>query len=218
MSLFFEHRTGAQVILGVTAAFAVVAESWATYAGDASGDTSRWRRVFRSGYAAALVKNRREGSTSDEGTKRILMGGTILGLLAMVSIAKRFPGARVGANDWFGVCVGATLALAGIGLRVWAVRSLGRFFEREVVIDPEHTLVRTGPYQWVRHPAYTGNLFTWFGVGVAIGSWLGALLGTAVILLAHIPRIRVEERVLSRAFGAAYERDSSRFRLIPGAW
>jgi|tagenome__1003787_1003787.scaffolds.fasta_scaffold20956183_3 protein-S-isoprenylcysteine O-methyltransferase Ste14 len=218
MSLFFEQRTGAQLILGATAAIAVAAESWATYAGDTGGDEPRWRRALRSGYATVVVKNRRGGATSDKGTKNILIGGTILGLLVMVWVAKNFPGARVAANDWFGVFVGASLALVGIGLRVWAVRTLGRFFEREVVVDPEQPLVRTGPYRWVRHPAYAGNLLTWFGVGVAIGSWLGAFLGTAVILLAHLPRIRVEEGALRRAFGATYDREASKSRLVPGVW
>src|SRR5207302_8252211 len=84
VSLFFEQRTSAQVILGVTAVVAVVAESWATYAGDGSVDGSRWRRAARSASATVLVRNRRAGATSDKGTKRILIGGTILGLLAMI--------------------------------------------------------------------------------------------------------------------------------------
>lgn len=218
MALFFEHRTGAQVLLGATAVVAVAAESWATYSGDPTAETPRWRRALRSAHATVLVANRGERSTSDQGTKRILIGGTILGLLLMVGIAHRFPGARAGANDWFGVCVGVTVAMAGIGLRVWAVRSLGPFFEREVTIREGQTIVRAGPYRWVRHPAYAGNLLTWFGVGVAIGSWLGAFVGTTVIVLAHLPRIRVEERLLGRAFGADYERYSPRWRLVPGVW
>lgn len=217
MALFFQHQTGAQVLLGVTAAVAVLAESWATYAGTEPSGVPRWRRGLESVYATVLVRNRGAASTSDGGTKRILIGGTVVGLLIMVWVAQRFPGARAGANDWFGVSLGAALALAGIALRVWAVRTLGSSFEREVVVNTGQTIVRTGPYRWIRHPAYAGNILTWFGVGLAIGSWIGAFLGTAIVLLAHLPRIRVEERVLSQAFGD-YERQSSRFRLIPGVW
>jgi protein-S-isoprenylcysteine O-methyltransferase len=218
MPLFFEQRTGAQIILGVTAVIAVVAESWATYAGDGSVDGSRWRRAARSASATVLVRNRRAGVTSDEGTKRILIGGTILGLLAMIWLTERFPGVRAGSDDWFGVCVGAALALSGIAWRVWAVHTLGRFFEREVVVEADQTLVRSGPYRWIRHPAYAGNLLTWFGIGVAIGSWIAAALGTAIILLSLLPRIRVEERVLSQAFGTDYDQRSAPYRLIPGVW
>lgn len=218
MALFLQHQTAAQVILGMTAALAVAAESWATYAGDESAGLSRWRRGVDSVYATVVVKNRGEDSTSDAGTKRILIGGTVVGLLTMVWVAQRFPGARVGANDWFGVLAGATLALMGIALRVWAVRTLGRSFEREVVVNAGQTIVRAGPYRWIRHPAYAGSILTWFGVGLAIGSWIGAFLGTAIVLLAHVPRIRVEERVLTHAFGVDYDRQSSRFRLIPSVW
>src|SRR5207302_6277219 len=115
-------------------------------------------------------------------------GGTILGLLAMIWLTQRFPGVRAGSDDWFGVCVGAALALSGIALRVWAVHTLGRFFEREVVVEADQTLVRSGPYRWIRHPAYAGNILTWFGIGVAIGSWIAAALGTAIILLTLLPR------------------------------
>jgi len=207
------------MLLVATAAVSVVAESLATYGGGGSGGswTDRSRRLVESITATVAVRNRGTSVTADQGTKRILVGGTLLGLFVMVAVATRSPWARVGSNDWFGVVVGVSLALSGIALRVWAVKTLGRYFQREVVVEPGQGLVRRGPYRWVRHPAYAGNLLALFGFGVALGSWVGAIIGAAIILAAHIPRILVEERVLSTTF-PTYTTDTADARIIPGVW
>lgn len=60
-------------------------------------------------------------------------------------------------------------------LRQWCYRELGALFTFEVTIQPDHTLVTTGPYSVVRHPSYTGVFFTLLGstaVGFAPGSWI----------------------------------------------
>lgn len=87
------------------------------------------------------------------------------------------------------------------------------------MIEQGQQLVRDGPYRRLRHPAYTGNLLTVLGFGLAFGSWLGALVGLAIALAAHLPRIRVEEHALERAFGASYAAyESETARLVPGLW
>ena len=77
----------------------------------------------------------------------------------------------------------------------------------------------SGPYRWLRHPAYTGDLLIVFGFGLAWGSWIGAVIGTAIAFAGHLPRIRVEETELRRALGEPYERYANgRARLVPGVW
>jgi protein-S-isoprenylcysteine O-methyltransferase Ste14 len=107
----------------------------------------------------------------------------------------------------------------GVLLRLWSVHTLGRFFQRQVVVEPGQTIIRSGPYRWVRHPAYSGNLVTVFGVGLMLGSWVAAIVGFGIGLLAHLPRIYVEEAALGRAFGAEYARYVTQTaRLIPRLW
>src|SRR5919202_6085284 len=114
---------------------------------------------------------------------------------------------------------GAVVALAGIGLRTWAVWTLGRSFRREVTLERNQPLVGRRPYRWLRHPAYAGNLLTFTGLGLALGSWLSAAVLFALIFLAQLPRIRVEERTLEHAFGGEYVAyECSTARLIPGLW
>lgn len=80
--------------------------------------------------------NHGRAATVDRGTKRILVIGTIAGALVSVEVASRVPAARWASNDWFGILVGTTVALAGITVRTWAVKTLGRYFQRRPVGAP----------------------------------------------------------------------------------
>jgi protein-S-isoprenylcysteine O-methyltransferase Ste14 len=175
--------------------------------------------------AEAVVTRRRRGdrpptaSTLDRGTKQVLVLATLAGLFAGALLARYVPALRVGANTWLTYAVGLGVLAFGIVLRVSAVWSLGRYFRREVTIEAGQTVHSSGPYRWLRHPAYTGDLLIVFGFGLAWGSWIGAAAGTALALAGHLPRIRVEEDELRRALGEPYERYANgRARLVPGVW
>lgn len=67
--------------------------------------------------------------------------------------------------------LGATLALAGIGLEAWADAVLRTF-----KADPAHkgAVCDRGPWAWSRHPNYFGNALLWWGFGLfalSIGAW-----------------------------------------------
>jgi protein-S-isoprenylcysteine O-methyltransferase len=142
-----------------------------------------------------------------------------LGIAAALLIAINLPSLRFGANTWATFALGIVLAWLGIALRVWSIWSLGRFFQREVRIQPGHVVWRGGPYRWLRHPAYAGSLLTYFGFGLAFGSWVSAFVVLAILGLALVRRIRVEEAELSRALGDPYrEYARETARLVPGVW
>jgi hypothetical protein len=63
------------------------------------------------------------------------------------------------------------MILLGTEFRFWAVASLRSFFSYTVQIKEGHHVVETGPYRFVRHPAYAGSLLTIVGVGFALQSW-----------------------------------------------
>ena len=56
-----------------------------------------------------------------------------------------------------------TAAVSGGLLRIWAMRTLGRFFTFQVTIRDSHVLVETGPYQYLMHPSYTGLVMSLTG-------------------------------------------------------
>jgi protein-S-isoprenylcysteine O-methyltransferase Ste14 len=158
------------------------------------------------------------GSVLDRGTKHVLVVLLVGGVVASTFIA-RVPSLRARANTWLTYGIGLGVLAAGIALRLWAVWSLGRYFRREVTIEPGQTVHRTGPYRFVRHPAYSGDILIAAGFGLAWGSWVGAAVALVLALAGHLPRIRVEEAELQRAFGESYASYArGRARLVPGVW
>lgn len=107
-------------------------------------------------------------------------------------------------GDWEDrIEIGSAIIWIGIILRVWSVRSLGRFFRPIVVIQDGHRLVKRGPYKYVRHPSYTAVLIIFTGLIFVWSTWLG-LLSFLLVWLAMIQRIRVEEKVLSERLHPEY--------------
>ena len=214
--LLIQHDHAAHDLLVGIAVAAVAAELGSTYFGQAR---SGQRRLFGSVAEALFLRKRRDVTASDRWTKQILVALVLAGFFAAYLVAAHEPTLRWYANNWNTLFVGAAIALVGVALRSWAVWTLGRFFRREVTVEAGQRVVRTGPYQWLRHPAYTGNLLTFAGIGLALGSWVSAVLLLAVSIGAHVPRIYVEETELERSFGDEY-RDYERTtaRLIPGIW
>jgi len=88
-----------------------------------------------------------------------------------------------------------------------------------IKVQPEHRVVTGGPYRYVRHPSYSGIAFVLAGIALACDdAW--SLLAAAVLGGTGLAvRIRAEERQLTQALGAEYERfAASRKRLVPEVW
>jgi protein-S-isoprenylcysteine O-methyltransferase Ste14 len=107
------------------------------------------------------------------------------------------------------------LVAAGLAFAVWARIALGGNWSGTVTLKHDHTIVRSGPYRWIRHPIYTGLLLAIAGTALACGEWRG-LLALAVVVPALWRKLRLEERWLEGAFGAAYaEYRATTWALLP---
>ena len=132
-----------------------------------------------------------------------------------VLVARRVPGSAITTGRDFAFWLGIALALAGIAVRWYAVITLGRSFTTRVMTRPDQTVVRTGPYRFVRHPSYTGLLMTVLGLVLCSTNWL-ALACFPLALLGFAYRIKVEEQALLDGLGESYRdymRDTK--RLVP---
>ena len=111
--------------------------------------------------------------------------------------------------------LGAALVVAGLLFAVWARVHLAANWSGTVTIKHDHELVVDGPYRIVRNPMYTGLLIAIGGTAV----WRGDLQGILAVAVAAGTlwrKLRVEERVLQKQFGQAYEAYRRRVRaLIP---
>ncbi len=154
----------------------------------------------------------------DRGSALLVWGAIALGITAG-ALLQDLDAGRIGL-PWLWIGGAAlTLILGGLVIRWSAILTLGRFFTVDVAIHGDHRIVREGLYRFVRHPAYTGSLVSFAGLGVALRSWISLLTIVAPFTAAILYRIRVEERALIEAFGSDYlEYSRVTKRLIPGVY
>src|SRR3982751_2390015 len=95
---------------------------------------------------------------------------------------------------WRTLTVGASIALAGEALRVWAAGHLEK--GREVTAS--------GPYELTRHPLYAGSMIIGIGLVFACASMVVALVVLAYLAITLTAAIRTEEAHLTGKFGTAY--------------
>jgi protein-S-isoprenylcysteine O-methyltransferase Ste14 len=161
----------------------------------------------------------RQGSRSARGSPLVVIAFVGAGLGGGVALAGNVHAAAITDGRWPLFVVGLLLMSAGIAIRQWAVAVLGRFFTIDVRVHPGQTVVERGPYRWVRHPAYTGLIVTFVGLGLALGNWAALAVLAVVPTVGLLVRIRFEERALLEGLGEPYRRfAASRPRLFPGLW
>jgi len=214
--MLLAHDPVARWLVVAAAVAMVLGEVAASYLGHAR-DASR-----KPGNPAGLLRQARlrDGAVvQDRWTRWILGVAVYLGLVGALQISRSLPDLRVYANSWWTLGLGIAMILSGAALRDWAIVSLGRYFRREVTIEPGQRIVRRGPYRVLRHPSYAGLLLSLAGLGLAFGSWVGSAVVLLTVLVGMLPRIRVEERALARTFGAEYtDYAASTWRLVPYVW
>ena len=165
-----------------------------------------------------LQRLRATGPDTRDPSYFVLLPALLAAVVAAEVLGRRgrllWPGGLV-----WPVVAGLTLVAAGIGLRAWSIVTLGRFFQYQIKVQPGHQVVTSGPYRYVRHPSYTGIAMVLAGIALASGD-VWSLLAVAVLGGAGLAvRIRAEERQLTQALGAEYERFAAgRKRLVPGVW
>lgn len=115
--------------------------------------------------------------------------------------------------------IGLAMLITGIGIRVWAIYTLGNNFTATVTLTENHQFISSGPYRMVRHPSYLGAFLAIVGCPVFLnGSW-SILLAFIFMTIAYVIRITVEEKMLSSHFGISYERYKKDTKMfIPFIW
>ena len=115
------------------------------------------------------------------------------------------------------IVVGFILILFGYAFASWALAE-NRFFSGVVRIqtDRGHVVCDSGPYKFVRHPGYAGNILPLFGIVLGLGS-IWTLIPAVVALIITVIRTKLEDRVLHEELQGYREYAKRvRFRLIPG--
>jgi protein-S-isoprenylcysteine O-methyltransferase Ste14 len=139
----------------------------------------------------------------------------VLPLVAGLDVRFRWSGELDAA--WH--IAGAIVLALGLGLAGWAMIA-NAYFSTAVRIqsDRGHTVCRTGPYRFVRHPGYVGFMLQSLGTPCLLGSLWALIPGiTAAALM--IIRTALEDRLLQAELPGYQDYvQEVRYRLVPGIW
>jgi len=115
--------------------------------------------------------------------------------------------------------VGLILVLMGTMLFIWARRLLRKSYTGHLATTEAQDLVQSGPYHFIRHPAYLGFLLMALGICLGFSSLIGLICIPLVLLPGFVYRIQVEEKLLADHFEERYRNYAARtWRLIPYIW
>ncbi len=146
-----------------------------------------------------------------------IAGGMVFPMLALGALDERF-----GWSAPFPLSLhvlGTIGCVLGYSLFLWAMVS-NAFFAEGVRIQRErgHTVATAGPYRWLRHPGYAGNVLNGLTTPLLLGSWW-ALVPGALVSLLFIVRAALEDATLQKELeGYAAYAQRVRYRLVPGLW
>lgn len=102
--------------------------------------------------------------------------------------------------------IGAAIAGVGAAVRMWA----------SGYVMKNKELATTGPYAYVRHPLYVGNILLLLGFSIASTQWWSYALMGGLLWFYYPPTISYEDNKLREIFGEEWENWSKNIHaLIP---
>lgn len=81
-------------------------------------------------------------------------------------------------------------------IRIWAISSLGRYWNTKIIVLPNVDVVRKGPYRFIKHPNYVVVTIELMVVPLFFGAYITASLFTLLNVLMLSIRIPAEEKAL----------------------
>jgi protein-S-isoprenylcysteine O-methyltransferase Ste14 len=116
----------------------------------------------------------------------------------------------VKATAFAGVCISLII--------IFLVTKENTYAFKAIKIKEKHTVVTTGPYQYVRHPLYAGGLLFIGCMPLALGSLSSFIPGVMSVVL-FVIRTYLEDTMLYKELpGYRDYAQKTRYRLIPKIW
>jgi len=110
--------------------------------------------------------------------------------------------------------VGFLIIIAGMSIRLIAIKTLNTHFTYAVKILDNHQLITSGIYKYIRHPSYSGQLLIILGSGIAFSNYVSIVIIFIPFFLAVLYRISIEETVLMNYFTDAYLEYRKKTKLL----
>jgi protein-S-isoprenylcysteine O-methyltransferase Ste14 len=115
--------------------------------------------------------------------------------ITVLSIALEFAVTKTGVSV-VSFVLGSLLFTLGLSLRIVAIKTLGEFWSYHIEIKPNHRIVRSGIYRYIRHPAYLGNIYL-VGVCLIPSCYVSAFMALILVGIFGYKRSLLENRVLT---------------------
>ncbi len=113
---------------------------------------------------------------------------------------------------------GTILCIVGILIMIWARQHLDKNWSGNVIIQQGHSLSRSGPYKYVRHPIYSGGLLAMFASAIVLGNIFG-FIWVLFCAFGLILKSKQEEELLIKQFPDEYPLYKKQVKmLIPFIW
>lgn len=88
------------------------------------------------------------------------------------------------------------LFLIAQGLRYWAIKSLGIYWNTKILVLPNHKIVTKGPYRYFKHPNYIAVIFEIAAIPLIFSCYLTSAIFSLINLIILRRRIKIEEEAL----------------------
>ena len=105
---------------------------------------------------------------------------------------------------WPWLAAGIACSVVSFWLRRQAIAALGKFWSLHVEIRENHEFVQSGPFRWLRHPAYFSMVLELVGLALMLNAFFTLLIIPFIFIPALLLRLRIEEAALVEKFGDAY--------------
>lgn len=113
------------------------------------------------------------------------------------------------------VILGLVITIFGLLIAIWARVSLGTNWSGTITFKENHSLVKKGPYKFVRHPIYSGILLMTLGTVISIGT-LAGIIGLVILFISFCIKSKQEEKLMTKHFKKEYINYKKRTKaLIP---
>lgn len=122
---------------------------------------------------------------------------------------------KIFPNSQIITIIGLVITLIGILFAIWARFTLGNNWSGDADLKNKQILIKSGPYNIVRHPIYTGLTLAVIGSVITENAIIGISAILSILFFSYL-RISIEEKLMKVEFGKEYEEYSKTVkRFIP---
>jgi protein-S-isoprenylcysteine O-methyltransferase Ste14 len=171
--------------------------------------------IFIFWFTSRQSNNNSEKRKEDKGSCFIIVAGTIVIVILNLVCRNNAWGIMPKLIYWCGII----FIIIGVILRIYSVLILGKAFTVSVQVNSNQKIIQSGPYKYIRHPAYSGSILSLIGISLAFRSSIGVVGTLIIIACIYGYRIKVEESMLATYFKTSYQEYKKHTkRIIPFVW